>query len=105
MLTIYSPESYKNSIKPLTEIRLIPNESFKVILSYGFNMATNSTGLGNSIEIGLVFLPKEKFCDPLDVFKKGGSSKSTRPSGRKSKFGRARLECPVYTKDKNIPTF
>lgn len=106
--SIYNQDFYKNSYKPIFEVRIMPNETVKFGLSYGYNIASNSSGLGNSLELGIVFLPKVKFCNPLDIFRperaqNGGTSSYSRKG--KGRFGRGRQECPVYTKDKIIPTF
>lgn len=105
--SLYNQDFYKNSYKPIGELRIMPTETFKIVLSYGYNIANNSSGLGNAIELGIVFLPKAKYCNPLDVFKGGNAQSSGGVYNKKGKgkFGKGRQECPVYTKDKIIPTF
>ncbi len=112
----------KNTHKPLIGFRLMPNETMKIVLCYGFNSKTDASGLGHGIELGIVIVSKRKFCNPLGVFNpnnygggsnSGGSGNGGRSSGggkRKGNGkvkgrGRERIECPVYLKTKVLPTF
>lgn len=108
-----------NTHKPLIGFRLMPSETMKIVLSYGFNPKSDASGLGHGIELGIVILSKRKFCNPLGVFNPsnygdGGSNGSSSSSGggfkrkRNGKIkgrGGERIECPVYLKSKVLPTF
>jgi type IX secretion system PorP/SprF family membrane protein len=85
---LYSYENFRNSIKPLLELRLLSKESgLQINAMYGYNAFSNSTGLGGSYEIGLVWVGQDAHCTDIisGIFR-----------GRKSKSKYKRMGCPSF---------
>jgi Type IX secretion system membrane protein PorP/SprF len=86
------PDSYKNSYRPMLEMRIIPpDKGIKILLCYGYDISKNSNGLGSAIEMGIVFIPIGKYCNPLEVLKFKKELKCPPP------FEKDKIQPPVPT--------
>jgi type IX secretion system PorP/SprF family membrane protein len=81
----------RNSLKPIIECRIMPKESVRIQLSYGFNVASNSSGLGNAFEIGLTYVPGVPNCNPINMITNIWSKNK-----KNSRTGRQKVTCPVF---------
>jgi hypothetical protein len=89
----YRFDFLKNSLKPLMELRIYSRESgLQYNLCYGFNAFDNATGLGGSIEFGIVWVARNAFCTNIisSIF---GSGKSGYTN---SSWGKKRGTCPAF---------
>jgi type IX secretion system PorP/SprF family membrane protein len=96
-----NPEGIRNSIKPIVELRIMPKENTKILFSYGFNIARNSSGLGNAFEIGIIYVPSVANCNPVNII-----TSIWNKNKKSSRTGRQRITCPTFQNSKiGTPTF
>jgi len=91
--SFFEYEFNKNSHKPLLELRLFSRESgLQYNFCYGNNVLDNSSGLGSSIELGIVWVSRNSYCTNImsSIFNSGGNNSN------KSGWGKRRGSCPTF---------